>query len=256
MSDSKQVYNFEGGAADVAWDGRLCIHLSECTRAKGDIFESGRNPWCQSDGADCDYVAEVVLRCPTGALTYRRKDGGVEEAPEPENTIMVSSHGPLYVRGDLLIDGAAEDMPGVRFRAALCRCGESKNKPFCDNSHEEAGFRDSGACGDTGAPLIETGGALEVKQAPNGPSAGERKSDDRVRQRPDRVAGDQDGALPLRPIEQQALLRRHAQAGRLRRVTRTSNNAPGWTKRRGEAGLARSSTGIASDRRRSWIDHT
>ena len=50
-------------------------------------------------------------------------------------------NGPLYVRGDLDIDGAESDMKGVRFRAALCRCGQSKNKPFCDNSHEEAGFK-------------------------------------------------------------------------------------------------------------------
>ena len=169
MSENKQVYDFEGEATDVAWDGRLCIHVSECTRAKGNIFESGRDPWSQPDLAESEYVAEVVRRCPTGALAYRRKDGGADESPAAENTIVVANNGPLYVRGDLVIDGAGHDMPGVRFRAALCRCGESKIKPFCDNSHEEVSFRDHAACGETGAPLTATGGTLEVKRAPNGP---------------------------------------------------------------------------------------
>ena len=48
-------------------------------------------------------------------------------------------------------DGAADDMPSVRYRAALCRCGDSANKPFCDNSHEAADFQDYGAVGETGA---------------------------------------------------------------------------------------------------------
>jgi CDGSH-type Zn-finger protein len=66
------------------------------------------------------------------------------------------------------VDGA-EDMPGVNFRAALCRCGQSKNKPFCDNSHEEAGFKDYGALGDQGEGFDAPGGTLKVSRAPNGP---------------------------------------------------------------------------------------
>jgi CDGSH-type Zn-finger protein len=73
------------------------------------------------------------------------------------------------VRGDLEIDGAGKDMDGVRFRAALCRCGQSKSKPFCDNSHEEAGFKDYGAVGDKGDGLESEGGTLKVGHAPNGP---------------------------------------------------------------------------------------
>jgi len=53
----------------------------------------------------------------------------------------VTYNGPLFARGELAIEGAPDDMPAVRFRAALCRCGQSKNKPFCDGSHKAAGFQ-------------------------------------------------------------------------------------------------------------------
>jgi CDGSH-type Zn-finger protein len=75
----------------------------------------------------------------------------------------------LYVRGDLDIENAPEDMAGVRFRAALCRCGLSSNKPFCDNSHEEGGFVDRGSVGDTGPGALTEGGQLAIKPAKNGP---------------------------------------------------------------------------------------
>ncbi|MBW2507611.1 MAG: CDGSH iron-sulfur domain-containing protein [Deltaproteobacteria bacterium] len=168
MSD-KKIFDYPGAAADVHWDGRLCIHIAECGRAKNDLFVGGRQPWCQPDLVSTEEVAEVVSRCPSGALTYERKDGGPEESAASENVVSVMYSGPLYVRGDLEIDGAAADMSGVRFRAALCRCGRSKNKPFCDNSHEAAGFKDYGAVGDSGDGSAPQGGTLKVGKAPKGP---------------------------------------------------------------------------------------
>jgi len=168
MSD-KPVKTFSGDTVDVTWDKRLCIHIGECGRAAGELFVAGRDPWCQPSVTDSDSVAEVIERCPTGALVAIRKDGGESEVASAENVVTVANNGPLYVRGDLEIDGAADDMGGVAFRAALCRCGASKNKPFCDNSHESTGFRDRGAIGDTGPGIEDEGGPLSIKAAPNGP---------------------------------------------------------------------------------------
>jgi CDGSH-type Zn-finger protein/uncharacterized Fe-S cluster protein YjdI len=163
-----KVVSYTGEDAEVCWDGRLCIHVGECGRAEGELFVGGRTPWCQPDASSTDDVVDVCQRCPTGALTYTRKDG-TQETAEAENTVSVSSDGPLYVKGQLDIEGAADDMPGVRFRAALCRCGASENKPFCDGSHKDAGFRDYGAIGKVGDGFDAPGGTLTIKKAPNGP---------------------------------------------------------------------------------------
>ena len=154
------IFEYKGNSETVTWDRRLCIHVGECGRAKGDLFVNGRDPWCDPNLADRSDTAAVVARCPTGALAVQDSDGLlVEEAPS-ENTVTVSNDGPLYVTGDLNVDGAADDMHSVSRRAALCRCGASKNKPFCDNSHRDIAFQDAGAVGDTGLAEIEAGGPL------------------------------------------------------------------------------------------------
>jgi len=169
MSDDRKVYEFPGKQVNTSWDERLCVHVQECTRARGELFKSGRKPGGGPGRGEPDYLTEVVRRCPTGALTYRRLDGGAEESPADANRVVVSNNGPLYVEGDLRIDGAEDDMPGVRFRAALCRCGDSANKPFCDNTHEKTEFRDRGALGESGPGCPSPGGPLKIGRAPNGP---------------------------------------------------------------------------------------
>ena len=165
----KEIVKYAGANASVQWDGRICIHVGECGRATGDLFVAGRQPWCQPDLAELADAIDVVERCPTGAITLAADGDGPCETADDENTVAVAVNGPLFVRGDLEIEGAATDMPGVKFRAALCRCGQSKNKPFCDNSHQAAGFEDYGAVGDSGPGTEPQGGKLQVKLAKDGP---------------------------------------------------------------------------------------
>ncbi len=155
---------------NVTFDAERCIHSKECIHGLPEVFDVEKRPWIQPDRSEPDTVAEVVMQCPTGALQFARKDGGEKEPVPEENTVTVAKDGPLYVRGDVEIqehDGGAflEDT-----RIALCRCGESRNKPFCDNSHKNSGFRDAGSL-DKGSyeDSSETGGRLEVKLTPNGP---------------------------------------------------------------------------------------
>ena len=165
--DEKTLY--PGKAIEVTWDGRLCIHVGECGYSEGDLFIGGRDPWCKPDLVSTDDVVDVIKRCPTGALTFTRRDGGEEESASEYNSVVVSANGPLYLHGNLEIQDVKENMDGVRYRAALCRCGKSGNKPFCDNSHVKSGFRDYGAVGQKGTGGVSEGGKLKVGLAPNGP---------------------------------------------------------------------------------------
>lgn len=165
----RKAFTYPGEKATVSWHGRLCIHVGECGRAKGELFVGGRDPWCQPDVASAEHVKDVILRCPTGALTVEFEDGEFAEEADEANAVHVAYNGPLFVRGKLHIEDAPANAPGLRFRAALCRCGKSANKPFCDNSHEKDGFSDYGAVGETGTDGPEHGGELTIRPIKNGP---------------------------------------------------------------------------------------
>ncbi|MBC8209462.1 MAG: CDGSH iron-sulfur domain-containing protein [Gammaproteobacteria bacterium] len=166
--DQKKVFDYSGEQVDVHWDSRLCIHIGECGHSEGDLFETGRDPWCIPDTATIEDVAEVCARCPSGALTYTVKNAN--KAPQiSANSVQVTYNGPLYVLGDLNIGGAAQDMPGTRYRAALCRCGLSANKPFCDNSHLKKPFEDFGAVGQKGPGFSSASSMLNITPAKDGP---------------------------------------------------------------------------------------
>jgi len=168
MKDKEKI-NYPGEKINVEWDGSLCIHIAECGHAKGELFVTGRQPWCKPDLVTVDNVIDVVERCPSGALSYKCKDLTIEENSDQENTLTVCYNGPYFVRGELDVESSAGDSPGTKFRAALCRCGSSKNKPFCDNSHEANGFKDYGAVGDKGEAITTKGGKFKVKALEDGP---------------------------------------------------------------------------------------
>ncbi|MDX1396801.1 MAG: CDGSH iron-sulfur domain-containing protein [Gemmatimonadota bacterium] len=131
---------YEGEAVDIRFEPRRCIHSGNCVRGLGAVFQPGRKPWIDANGASADEIARVVARCPSGALSMRRRDGAPEEEPDERVSVRVVPNGPVHVRGDLTVEIPDESEPVRETRVALCRCGQSSNKPFCDNSHQEAGF--------------------------------------------------------------------------------------------------------------------
>lgn len=165
----QRVIQYRSATATVSWDQDLCIHAGECGRAGRELFVAGRDPWCDPDGVDDALIREVVSRCPTGALAATFSDGTAQETAPETNTITVANDGPLYVAGELDIDGAPERAPALGMRAALCRCGRSGNKPWCDNSHRDQPFVDAGAVGDSGETLEDSGGKLVIEFKKDGP---------------------------------------------------------------------------------------
>ena len=131
---------YRTGQIVVYWEPQLCIHTARCLRGLPQVFDINRRPWIKVDAASADQIAEVVARCPTSALRFERLDGGPQEQAPEQTTIQATPDGPLYVRGDLKIIDQDRSIHKLK-RAALCRCGHSKNKPFCDGSHWDVDFR-------------------------------------------------------------------------------------------------------------------
>ncbi len=143
----------------VTFDRDRCIHVAECLRGLPQVFDTRKRPWVQPANASADEVAAVVMRCPSGALHFQRKDGGPAEPVPERNTVRLRVRGPLQLQGDVelrLDDGTVIHDT----RVTLCRCGASRTKPFCDNSHLHSGFQ---AGGDLGQNKVRTVEGLELE---------------------------------------------------------------------------------------------
>ncbi len=134
---------YANDAIEVDWEPRLCIHTGNCYRGLADVFKPNERPWIDVDAADPEATSATILTCPTGALHFRRLDGGRQEEPEAETTVEPRPDGPLFVRGRVRIVDADGRLIREDTRLALCRCGASENKPFCDGSHRRIGFTTS-----------------------------------------------------------------------------------------------------------------
>lgn len=125
----------------VYWEPAFCIHTARCLQGLPQVFDVRRRPWVDVTAGTADDVAQVVERCPTGALSYARLDGGAEEQSPLQPEISPWPNGPLFVRGRTRVADASGSTIRESTRVALCRCGGSSNKPFCDGTHRENGFR-------------------------------------------------------------------------------------------------------------------
>jgi uncharacterized Fe-S cluster protein YjdI len=124
----------------VEWEPRLCYHSRNCVRLLPQVFDATRRPWVDVEAATADEVEAAVAQCPSGALRTRRAGAAVATHKAPRQ-IRVSVNGPLLLSGGVRIVDAEGNLLYEGERAALCRCGGSANKPFCDGTHEKNGFR-------------------------------------------------------------------------------------------------------------------
>lgn len=158
---------YEGREITVINRSERCIHARYCVLTATDVFvPNADGAWIKPDAVTAEKAISVIERCPSGALAYERRDGGEGERPPRVNSIRVLENGPLAVHADLRVSGEAEP----QFRATLCRCGHSQNKPFCDGAHNGAEFSASGEPKARASnPLKQRGGPLDVQLSPNGP---------------------------------------------------------------------------------------
>jgi CDGSH-type Zn-finger protein/uncharacterized Fe-S cluster protein YjdI len=166
------VETVQGTALELSFETKRCIHARFCVTGAPQVFLANvQGAWIFPDAMPVARVVEVAHACPSGAIRYRRKDGQPDETPPPVNLATVREAGPYAVRGELVLDGQPAGT-----RATLCRCGASRNKPFCDSSHHDVGFSASGEppTGVADKPtemLAVRNGPLRIDPEPDGPLA-------------------------------------------------------------------------------------
>jgi CDGSH-type Zn-finger protein/uncharacterized Fe-S cluster protein YjdI len=161
-----EIEEARGKQAVIRFETSKCIHSRHCVLSRPDVFVPNvAGEWIHPDAATADEIVALALSCPSGAIMYERLDGGPQEKPPVVNLARVRENGPLAFHGELAIEGQP-----ATFRATLCRCGESKRKPFCDGSHGAAGFQATGEPATMPSqPLEARNGALRVAPQKNGP---------------------------------------------------------------------------------------
>ena len=120
----------------------ICAHAGFCTGRLESVFRIGQEPWIDADGASAEEIIETINKCPSGALSYSI-DTVEYRDQEREPMVTIADDGPYAITGGIELIGVTFGDGASKEHYTLCRCGASKNKPFCDGSHWQVGFRDA-----------------------------------------------------------------------------------------------------------------
>lgn len=142
--------HYSNGTDTIVWKPDLCQHSGNCFGNLPEVFNPRINPWVKPENASSSELLSVVRACPSGALSVLGDNPVEESDQEPEVLgksskggvkdagavmVKVTKGGPYMITGVITVkhhDGSVSERNSV---TALCRCGQSKKKPFCDGSH-------------------------------------------------------------------------------------------------------------------------
>lgn len=162
----KPIEYAEGKGIRISFNSHLCIHSRHCVTELPGVFKANTpGEWLFPDESSAEVLAAVIRECPSGALQYESKGECQAEPLPPVNLVRVYENGPYAFSADLRVDGKP-----VGYRSTLCRCGRSRNKPFCDHSHADIGFIATGEPETLDATELKSrSGPLHVNRLRNGP---------------------------------------------------------------------------------------
>jgi uncharacterized Fe-S cluster protein YjdI len=152
---NKNNREYTNGEITVFWKPDTCIHATICFMKLRKVFDPTKRPWVNMQGASNQEIIDIVEQCPTDALTWKwnrdltvsekeeliSEPAGEEMVPEPVAEITIIENGPALVKGKFRVLKTSGDKIETAEQIALCRCGASHNKPFCDGSHHASGFK-------------------------------------------------------------------------------------------------------------------
>jgi uncharacterized Fe-S cluster protein YjdI len=152
---NKNDREYSNGEITVFWKPDACIHATICFMKLRKVFDPTKRPWVNMNGASTPDITGIVEQCPTDALTWKwnkdltvtekeelgKEPAGEEMVPAPVTEITLIQNGPALVKGKFRMKRSSGEIIETAGQIALCRCGASQNKPFCDGTHYSTGFR-------------------------------------------------------------------------------------------------------------------
>jgi len=140
----KITKKYTNGEITVIWQPHLCVHATTCFTELPKVFIPYERPWIKMDGATTEEIIDTVGRCPTDALTYfwnKKQSQNTENEDAKKTEISIIKNGPFVVKGSFRITDIDGNEIVCQKSAALCRCGRTKNRPFCDGTHTDWKFK-------------------------------------------------------------------------------------------------------------------
>jgi len=134
---------YSGRKITVHFNLSLCSHDGSCVRMLPEVFNITRRPWIYPDNAETEELIETIKNCPSGALSYTLNGQKFTDYHNGETKIKLRERGPLEFYGGIKLKDDQGSKPEAADHYTLCRCGRSRNKPFCDGIHQK--FRFSGS---------------------------------------------------------------------------------------------------------------
>lgn len=140
-----EIKKYKNEVITVNWEPEKCIHSRLCFKGLPQVFNPNKKPWVTIQGDTTEAIVNQINKCPSGALSYtcnKEELNGKPDAPE-QNTMLkvnVSKAGPLLIHGSFILEKENSEIVINAKVTALCRCGQSQNKPYCDGSHKTIDF--------------------------------------------------------------------------------------------------------------------
>ncbi len=131
----------DGVALTISYTPVLCTHAAQCQARAATVFDPKAKPWIQPDNGALAEILDVIAACPSGALRISVGGTPQQHMTTGEVEIQVEKNGPYHV-SNVALEAEFNGVGASRTKFSLCRCGLSKNKPFCDGSHHDAAWTD------------------------------------------------------------------------------------------------------------------
>lgn len=138
---ARKVDDYVGKKITIHDDRGICSHAGYCTDGLSSVFRMRTEPWIDPDEDTVENIIETIKKCPSGALSYSI-DGVHYDHYSDTPRIKISEDGPYTVSGEIAFND--KDTPTSTEHFVLCRCGKSKNKPYCSGQHWYEKFTDDG----------------------------------------------------------------------------------------------------------------